>query len=424
MRKSMSAWQVDALLSSFHCLLVPMSTTSSLSSVRTPSVIAMLLPIMATVLCGFLVTGLAMPVLPLHVHQGLGMGTFVVGLVAGAQFGTALISRFWSGTYADSRGAKRAVVSGLLLAVAAGVLYQVSLHFVSMPKISVAVLLLGRAVLGAAESFIITGSLSWGLSFAGPQNTGKVIAWIGTAMYVAFAAGAPVGTALYASYGFAAIGLATAVLPLAALLLVAPLRAIMPTGHARAPFTKVVGAVWVPGVGLAFSSLGFGAITTFISLLFASRGWGSAWLAFSGFSLAFVIARALLGHLPDKVGGAKAALVSLLFEAAGLALIWMAPGAVPAFAGAMLTGFGYSLVYPGFGIEAVRRAPPQSRGLAMGAFTAFFDLALGIGSPALGFVGNTAGVASIFLVSAVVVLCATAIAWWLLSTAPAPGRTR
>jgi quercetin dioxygenase-like cupin family protein len=27
-----------------------------------------------------------MPVLPLHVHQGLGLGTFVVGLVAGSQF--------------------------------------------------------------------------------------------------------------------------------------------------------------------------------------------------------------------------------------------------------------------------------------------------------------------------------------------------
>ncbi len=44
----------------------------------------MLLPIMGLVFIAFLVIGLAMPVLPLHVHQGLGFGTFVVGLVAGA----------------------------------------------------------------------------------------------------------------------------------------------------------------------------------------------------------------------------------------------------------------------------------------------------------------------------------------------------
>jgi MFS family permease len=394
--------------------------TSSSSSVKAPSVIVLLLPIMATVLCGFLVTGLAMPVLPLHVHQSLGMGTFVVGLVAGAQFGAALVSRIWSGTYADSRGAKRAVVTGLLLAVTAGALYGVSLHFVAAPTTSVAILLFGRAVLGAAESFIITGALSWGVTLAGPQNTGKVMAWMGTAMYLAFAAGAPLGIALYASFGFVAIAFATALFPLVALLMVMRLRAIVPSGHVRAPLAEVVRAVWVPGVGLAFSSIGFGAITTFISLLFASHGWSFTWVAFTGFSLAFVIARSLLGHLPDQIGGAKAALVSLLLEAAGLALIWLAPGAMLASIGATLTGFGYSLVYPGFGVEAVRRAPPQSRGLAMGAFTAFLDFALGVGSPALGLVGNATGVASIFLVSAVVVLCATTIAWWLLAKGAAP----
>ena len=41
----------------------------------------------------FLVIGLALPVLPLHVHQGLGLGTFVVGLVAGSQFAASLVSR-------------------------------------------------------------------------------------------------------------------------------------------------------------------------------------------------------------------------------------------------------------------------------------------------------------------------------------------
>jgi hypothetical protein len=49
-----------------------------------------LLPIMAVVFMAFFITGLTMPVLPLHVHQGLGISTFVVGLVGGAQFAAAL----------------------------------------------------------------------------------------------------------------------------------------------------------------------------------------------------------------------------------------------------------------------------------------------------------------------------------------------
>src|SRR5205823_4172551 len=75
-----------------------------------------LVPIMAVVLAAFLIIGLALPVLPLYVHQALGLGTFVVGLVAGSQFAASLFSRVWSGNYADSQGAKRAVVVGLLTA--------------------------------------------------------------------------------------------------------------------------------------------------------------------------------------------------------------------------------------------------------------------------------------------------------------------
>jgi len=51
-----------------------------------------LLPIMAVVLIAFLIVGLALPVLPLHVHHGLGRSTFVVGLVTGSQFAASLIS--------------------------------------------------------------------------------------------------------------------------------------------------------------------------------------------------------------------------------------------------------------------------------------------------------------------------------------------
>ncbi len=119
-----------------------------------------------------------------------------------------------------------------------------------------------------------------------------------------------------------------------------------------------------------------------------------------------------------RLGGARVALVCALIEAAGLALIWLAPGRVLAAIGATLTGFGYSLVYPGLGIEAVRRAPPESRGLAMGAYTACLDLALGVSSPALGLIAGEAGLSAVFLASTLVVLCASAVAARLMTAPP------
>ncbi len=375
--------------------------------------VADLLPIMGVVFIAFLVIGLAMPVLPLYVHQGLGLSTFVVGLVAGSQFAASLVSRVWAGRHADTRGAKHAVMAGLLASAAAGLLYLLSLRFVSAPEFSVTILLLGRAVLGAGESFIITGAQTWGLALAGAQNTGKVLAWMGTAMYAAFALGAPAGTTLYGAYGFTAIALATTVLPFATLMLVWRLRRVAPTARARPDYSKVIAGVWVPGVGLALSSVGLGAVTAFIALLFAARGW-TVWPAFTTFAVAFIFARVVFGHLADKVGGAKVALVCVLIEAAGQALIWLAPWSALALIGAALTGFGYALAYPGFGVEAVRRAPPESRGLAMGVYTAFLDVALGLASPALGLIAGVADIGAVFLVSTLVVLGAAALAMRLL----------
>jgi MFS family permease len=379
---------------------------------------------MTVVFSAFVVTGLVMPVLPLHVHERLGFGELVVGIVAGAQFGAALLTRFWAGNLADRRGAKYAVVMGLLLGSAAGLLYLLSLHFIDAPYTSIVILIIGRAMFGAAESAVITGALSWGLAIGGAENAGKVMAWIGTAMYAAFAGGAPAGSALYGAFDFSGIAVATIVIPLLTLLVIVPLRGIAPIGEARPAFTKVLGAVAMPGAGLALSSFGFGAITTFVALLFAEQRWGRAWVAFTALSVTFILARLLFGHLPDRIGGARVALVFLVVEAAGQALIWLAPSPVWIFAGAALTGFGYSLVYPGFGVEAVRDVPPQSRGLATGTYTAFLDLALGVANPVLGLIANGAGVRRVFLASALVVLGASAIALRLLTTSQPERRLR
>lgn len=386
-----------------------MSVGSSQASAARP-VAVVLLPIMAVVFTSFLIIGMAFPVLPLHVYQGLGLNTFMVGLITGSQFIAAVISRMWAGYYADSRGAKRAVIVGLLTAVIGGLLYLVSLRFVSAPDVSGAILLLGRALLGTAESFIITSGLAWGLALAGPANAGKVISWVGMSMFAAFAAGPPLGTALYNFGGFASIAIATTLIPLVTILLAAFLTSVPPRRAGRSHLLKVVGAVWLSGLGSALSSIGFGTMIAFSSLLSVERGWAPVWLLFTAFAAALVAARLFFGHLPDKLGGAGVALISAVIEASGLVLIWLAPSLSLAAAGALLTGFGYALVYPGLGAEAVRRVPPESRGLAMGAYSTFLDVALGFGSPALGLIAGLGGLSSVFLASAVLVLGTTLIA--------------
>jgi predicted MFS family arabinose efflux permease len=142
-------------------------------------------------------------------------------------------------------------------------------------------------------------------------------------------------------------------------------------------------------LGAALSSIGFGSIATFSSL---------------------IVARIAFGHLPDRLCGARLALWFVLIETVGLILMWLAAGVAVATVGAALTGFGYALVFPALGVEAVRRAPPESRGVAMGAYTACLDIALGVSGPVLGSIASRTGLSSVFLASAVVVFGAAFVA--------------
>ncbi|CAB5719878.1 putative transporter [Delftia tsuruhatensis] len=399
-----------------------MSSKISHSAAGAPPVnaLARLLPLTLAVFVGFLCIGMPMPVLPLHLSQTLGLGTLGVGLVMGSQFAAALLSRAWAGALADTRGARQAVVQGMALAAASGLAYLVSRAFEN-GQTAVWVLAAGRILLGCAESLIVTGALSWGVGMVGPQNAGKVMAWVGIAMYGAYAAGAPAGVAVQAAWGFSGIAVATVVLPIVALAMVVGLRATPIAAQRRTPFYKVLGTVWLPGLGLALSSVGFGVITTFAALLFAARGWGAASLAFTAFGVAFIGARLFFGHLPDKLGGVRVALAAIPMEAAGLLLIWGAGDAAWACLGAALTGFGYSLAFPAFGVEAVRRAPPQARGAAMGAYVAFLDLAMGVTAPAAGLLAGATGVGHVYLAAALAVALAATVA--LLLRWPPPRGT-
>jgi len=387
----------------------------SLSQPQDPP-IKSLAAIIAGVFIVFLVMGILMPVLPLYVNQGLGFGAFMVGIVEGSRFACSLLSRLWSGDYTDREGAKKAFLLGIGATLLAGLFYLGS-YYIPNPNASIAILLLGRALLGIAESLVTMGALIWGLSLAGSAYAGRIMAWVGTAMYAAYAIGAPIGTTLYGSYGFEIIALASILIPLVALPFVIFVRPVAPKrDQERPPFKEVAEAVWVPGSGLALSAVGFGAITTFIALVFSRNGWNSVWIAFTAVSTTFIAGRILLGNLPDRIGGAKVAVIFAIIEAAGQAMIWLAPTPLMVFLGAGLTGLGYSLVYPALGLEAFHRATQQSRGIAMGAYTAFLDLSLGLANPALGLVANHAGLDSVFLVSTILVLGAAVISLRILKS--------
>ena len=349
---------------------------------------------------GYMNIGIPLAVLPGYVHNHLGYGTVIAGLVISVQYLATLLSRPYASRIIDNRGSKRAVMYGLAGCGLSGVLMLASTWTAAMPALSLTCLLIGRLVLGSAESLVGSGAIGWGIGRVGAQNTAKVISWNGIASYGAIAIGAPLGVLMVSHWGMWSMGASIIALAIVGLLLAWPKRAAPIVSGVRLPFLHVLGRVLPHGAGLALGSIGFGTIATFITLYYATNQWENAVLCLSLFGASFIGARLLFGNLINRIGGFRVAIACLSVETLGLLLLWLAPSPELALAGAALSGFGFSLVFPALGVEAVNLVPASSRGAAVGAYSLFIDLSLGITGPLVGAVAAGFGFASIFLFAA------------------------
>ncbi|MFJ1572615.1 MFS transporter [Pseudomonas sp. NPDC088322] len=352
----------------------------------------------------FLCIGLPIAVLPGHVHDQLGYGAVIAGVTIGLQYLTTLLSRPFAGRVADSLGGKRAIGYGLLAIIGCGVLTLFSAWTLAWPQASLALLLGGRVLLGLAQGLIGVATLSWGINQVGAEHTARVISWNGIASYGAIAIGAPVGVLLVAGLNFSVLGPLLVILAVVGLFALRQRPDVVVVRGERLGFWSAFVRVAPCGTSLMLASIGYGTLTTFVTLYYLERGWTGAALCLSAFGVCFIISRLLFVNAVNRFGGYTVAITCMATEVVGLTSLWLAPSPGFALLGAGLTGFGLSLVYPALGVEAIKHVPPSSRGAGLGAYAVFFDLALAIAGPVMGAVAVHLGYASIFCVTALLAL--------------------
>jgi MFS family permease len=357
----------------------------------------------------YLSIGLPIAVLPPFVHLRMGHSAALAGLVVSIQYVATLASRPWAGRISDGLGAKVSVLWGMTSCAAAGALVCLAAGLGRFPAWSLALLVLSRLALGVGESLGSTGATLWGISAAGPEHTAQVIGMNGISTFGAMALAAPLGVLLDAWLGLGAIGALTLLLCAASLVLASRKEAVLTVPGEHLPFRLVLGRVAPHGMGLALAGVGYSVLATFVTLFFAQRRWSGAALCLTAFGLGFVAVRVLFLRLIGRHGGFKVAVASLLVESAGAALLWLAVAPWMALVGAAVSGVGFSLVFPAIGVEAVNRVPAQSRGTALGVYTAFADVSFFAVGPIAGAIAGSLGYGQVFLFALLSVLAALGV---------------
>ena len=361
-----------------------------------------------TFIC-YLSIGLPLAVLPPYVHLRMGYSAMLAGLVISIQYIATLASRPWAGRISDRAGAKVSVLWGMGACTASGAMLVVAALVHLVPWLSFSALIASRLVLGVGESLGSTGSTLWGITSAGQESTAKVISYNGISTYGAMALGAPLGVILDNQWGLSSIGLLT-ILVGAISLALAWRKPPVPVVHGvHLPFSHVLGRVAPHGMGLALGGVCYSVLATFITLFYASRHWNGAALCLTAFGVGFIVARLLFIQTINRFGGFPVAMVCLTVESLGLLLLWQAHLPWMAIAGAAMGGFGFSLVFPAIGVEAVKRVPENNRGTALGVYTAFADVSFFLTGPIAGAVIGAFGYASVFLFALISVLAALGI---------------
>lgn len=365
-----------------------------------------------TFLC-YLTIGIPLAVLPGYVHDDLGYSAVLAGAAISVQYLATLASRPLAGRSADTLGPKRTVTIGLLGCGASGVLLLLAVLCGRWPVLSLGLLVCSRLVLGFGESLCGTGAILWGIGRVGTSNNARVISWNGIATYGALAVGAPLGVAIERTVGFAALGILVILLAALGFYLARPMASVPIVHGERMSYRSVFTRVLPHGIGLALGSAGFGSIATFITLFYAAKQWPNAALSLTVFGTLFIGARLLFANTIKTYGGFRVAIVSFSFECVGLLMLWLAPEPHIALAGAALTGFGFALVFPALGVEAVGLVPPASRGAALSAYSVFLDLSLGITGPLAGYIAGEFGYGSVFLFAAIAAAAAVGLSSFL-----------
>ena len=390
------------------------------------------------IMCGFSFTVFLsafqlLPTAPYHI-LALGGSTFASGMFLGFLTYSSALSAPLTGAYADRVGQRTVLMASSLALAAFSAAYAVITD--------VRVLLAMVIVHGIFWSGLLSASAAYMTNLLPESRRAEGIGYWGLSTLAAVAVAPPVGFWLYRR-GWLWVCIATAALNLAMTAIASMLPDTQPSvpdaddprtstasearerSGARGPRERACRGVrrgeaprlifeWrvlVVSITLALYSFGYGGITSFTAMYADAAGVEPRSLYLTALAVVILLTRPVLGRLGDVWGYKTIFVPCLVLISAGIACLAIGSTRGWMLLSAVVFGVGFGTAYPSYVGYVMRDVTAERRGAAFGAVLAAFDMGIGTGSTAMGWLIQEFGFQAAFAVAAA--LAALALPYFL-----------
>jgi MFS family permease len=315
--------------------------------------------------------------LPLHM-VGLGGSKTQVGLLFATSTTVSMILRPLVGGWVDRFGARRVMLPGVVVLIAT----LLVLPLAASPAAYVALM----AGLGCGNGVLATAAGVLVAQASPPDRRGEALSIYFLATALSFAAGPPLGLALYGRGGIgpcfgAALGLGALIALLILTLGSRPFEAVPDHGFRWFSRRALPAAATVVCVNIGYSSIyAFLPLYAMAAGLEGTLGW-----FYVLFSICIITGRLTLRGLSDRIGRAQVILPAVALTMVSYLVLARPPRVASLAAAAIMLGAGVAMFYPTLLALLVDRTPEAERGSAMGTLSGSFDLGSVLGSLLVGF---------------------------------------
>ncbi|HUP18719.1 MAG TPA: MFS transporter, partial [Gemmatimonadota bacterium] len=257
-----------------------------------------------------------------------------------------------------------------------------------------------RLLTGAGAAFFFVGAATAVTDIAPEARRGEALSFFSLSLYAGVGAGPVLGEVAVQASGFDLAWWLIVAASVLALALAVPVPDTRPPERDLGPLKIVHPAAIVPGLVILASIWGMAGFFAFTPLYAKELGLADSRFVFLLFSVVVLLIRGFGAKIPDRLGPGRAARSALVLSGVALLVIGLFDSTPGLLVGTAILGVGVALAFPALMTMTVAAAPPAERGAAVGTFSAFVDLAFGVGPLTLGFVAEALGLRAVYLAAA------------------------